>query len=31
MMRLQLIQALIDWTIAAAFGIALGAAIALFL
>ncbi len=31
MMRAQLIQALIDWTIAALFGIALGAAIALFI
>jgi len=31
MMRLQLIQALIDWIIAAVFGIALGAVIALFL
>jgi len=31
MMRVQLIQALIDWTVAAAFGIALGAAIAFFL
>jgi len=31
MMRVQLIQALIDWTIAAIFGIALGAAIALFI
>lgn len=31
MMRLQLIQALIDWTIAAVFGTALGAVIALFL
>lgn len=31
MMRAQLIQALIDWTIAAMFGIALGAAIALFI
>ena len=30
-MRLQLIQALIDWTIAAVFGIALGTVIALFL
>lgn len=31
MMRLQLIQALIDWAIAAVFGIALGAVIAFFL
>jgi hypothetical protein len=31
MMRAQLIQALIDWTVAAIFGIALGAVIALFL
>jgi hypothetical protein len=31
MSRAQLIQALIDWIIAAAFGIALGAAIALFI
>jgi len=31
MTRLQLIRALMDWTIAAAFGIALGAVIALFI
>jgi hypothetical protein len=31
MMRAQLIQACIDWLIAAAFGIALGATLALFL
>ena len=31
MMRAQLIQALVDWMIAAAFGIALGAVIAFFL
>jgi hypothetical protein len=31
MMRAQLINALIDWIIAAAFGIALGTVIALFL
>jgi hypothetical protein len=31
MTRFQLIRALIDWIIAAAFGIALGAAIALFI
>lgn len=30
MMRAQLINALIDWTIAAAFGIALGTVVALF-
>jgi len=31
MSRAQLIQACLDWTIAAALGVALGAAIALFL
>jgi len=31
MMRAQLIQACIDWFIAAVFGIALGATLALFL
>jgi hypothetical protein len=31
MMRAQLIQALIDWTVAAVFGVALGLSIALFI